>query len=149
MYCKNCFRFVDQQAEKALGDGEVQMVWADPDRNWICFTGDEHEPQKDNPIQFTSVDPFIMAGSGEAYHFTFKDEEYKVEDWATENAGGQDIYNADEEPVDLFDHDEQTIGFDEALQDAKDYWAELWSNMIAPVIQVSQLEFERRFQREG
>lgn len=43
--CKNCHRSLHQEAEKAIGDGEWQMVWAAPDGDWVCrISGEEHEP---------------------------------------------------------------------------------------------------------
>lgn len=147
MYCKHCLRELERQPEKAIGDGEVQMVWANPDGNWVCpDTGEEHEAVKgENPIKFTTVDPFLMAGRGEAYFFTYDGEDYYVEDWATNNASGEDLYDADTEKAlnhaDIFDTDEQIIAFDEALQRAKDMWAELWSDLVAPRIEDARKQF--------
>jgi hypothetical protein len=44
--CKRCGVALGQQAEKAIGSGEVQMVWASVlTGDWVCpMTGDEHEP---------------------------------------------------------------------------------------------------------
>jgi hypothetical protein len=40
--CRDCGKVLHQQAEKALS-GEVQMVWADDEDDWVCdLTGNEH-----------------------------------------------------------------------------------------------------------
>jgi hypothetical protein len=44
-YCADCGLSLHAQAEKAVGSGEWQMVWADSDGSWVCpHTGDEHKP---------------------------------------------------------------------------------------------------------
>lgn len=44
-YCQHCGLTLHPQAEKAIGSGEWQLVWADMDGAWICArTGNEHEP---------------------------------------------------------------------------------------------------------
>lgn len=144
-YCKHCLRALQQQPEKAIGDGEIQVVWANPDGNWVCENGEEHEPTKLNPFIFTSVNPFITAGNGEAYYFTFKGEDYFVEDWATDNASGEDLYDADTgrgvTHADIFESDEQIIAFDEALEEARDHWRSLWADLVEPRIQDAQQQF--------
>jgi hypothetical protein len=43
--CADCGKPLHQQAEKAVGSGEWQMVWADDEGSWVCqVTGDEHDP---------------------------------------------------------------------------------------------------------
>lgn len=46
--CRGCHRRLEQVAEKAIGNGEWQMVWSDLDGEWVCSqTGNEHEPNRD------------------------------------------------------------------------------------------------------
>lgn len=56
--CLDCGRALDQQAEKAVGSGEVQMVWADPTGSWECDrTGNEHRHADLTPfeVEFTQI----------------------------------------------------------------------------------------------
>jgi hypothetical protein len=42
--CMTCGAVISRAAEKAVGSGEVQLVWADLEGSWVCpATGDEHE----------------------------------------------------------------------------------------------------------
>lgn len=147
-HCKHCLRVVDQRPEKAIGDGEVQMVWADPDDNWVCeVNGEEHEPVDGPAFVFTSVDPFIEAGRGEAYHFTFKGEDYYVEDWSTHNSDGEDLYDvatgSSINHVDLFDNDQQLTAFDEALEEAKGIWTSVYEDILSPAFEKAQAEYAK------
>jgi len=41
--CKACGSRLHEQAEKAIGSGETQIVWADTTGEWICErTGGPH-----------------------------------------------------------------------------------------------------------
>lgn len=43
--CGKCGRQILQQPEKALADGEIQIVWKDEDGAWVCKAdGEEHLP---------------------------------------------------------------------------------------------------------
>jgi hypothetical protein len=42
--CKDCGQTLEQQVEKAIGDGTYAVVWYG-DKDWVCLvTGDEHVP---------------------------------------------------------------------------------------------------------
>lgn len=42
--CLSCGAVISRASEKAVGSGEVQLVWADLEGSWVCpATGNEHE----------------------------------------------------------------------------------------------------------
>lgn len=137
-YCKHCERELEQRPEKAIGDGEVQMVWAARDDNWVCeSTGNEHEPGGTLAFKFTHVNPFIEAGAGEAFFFTYRGKDYYYEQWATESASGGDLYDAD---TGESTHIDNRDAFEEALEEFQDIYYSFWKQYAVPGIERADKE---------
>ena len=81
------------------------------------------------PFKFTGVEPNIQAGEGTGFYFTYKGEDYIVEDWHTENGDGEDIYALDGTPVDPIDEDDEEA-WEDALDEMKDRWRDAYDRII-------------------
>lgn len=100
-------------------------------------------------ITWTGIDPWIEAGAGEAYHFTYNGEDYFVECWSTESSGGRDIYRTDtKDAASLWETAEEDDEFFEQLERVQTAFGEAYGDLVQPVMNQAIAGVLERVNRE-